>query len=154
MLTMFMAKTHVGYKKVQVDDLVINTMWAWMGALGVSDRVGIVSPSYGVFRQLELNCFNSVYLEELLKTTKYIEYYNQVSTGLHSSRLRFYAHMFFNMELAYPEKNEQSDIVKFIQDKSTKINKAITLQEQQIEKLKEYKATLINSAVTGKIKVS
>ena len=149
-----MAEDYSGSKLCDKGDLVFNIMWAWMGALGVSDRVGIVSPSYGVFRQLELNCFNSVYLEELLKTTKYIEYYNQVSTGLHSSRLRFYAHMFFNMELAYPEKNEQSDIVKFFQDKSTKINKAITLQEQQIEKLKEYKATLINSAVTGKIKVS
>jgi hypothetical protein len=28
------------------------------------------------------------------------------------------------------------------------------LQQSEIEKLKEYKATLINSAVTGKIKVS
>lgn len=34
-----------------------------------------------------------------------------------------------------------------------KQNAAVTLLEQQISKLKEYKATLINSAVTGKIKV-
>ena len=37
---------------------------------------------------------------------------------------------------------------------SSKIATAISLKEQEIEKLKEYKSTLINSAVTGKIKVS
>jgi hypothetical protein len=25
-------------------------MWAWMGAVGVSSQVGIVSPSYGIYR--------------------------------------------------------------------------------------------------------
>ncbi|MEY4141284.1 MAG: hypothetical protein RL110_655, partial [Bacteroidota bacterium] len=34
-----------------------------------------------------------------------------------------------------------------------KIMIAINAKEKEIEKLKEYKATLINSAVTGKIKV-
>jgi type I restriction enzyme S subunit len=48
---------------------------------------------------------------------------------------------------------EQTAIVTHIQTQTTKIDKAIALQQQQIEKLKEYKATLINSAVTGKIKV-
>ena len=49
---------------------------------------------------------------------------------------------------------EQSDIVNFIGKISTKNTSAISLKEQEITKLKEYKATLINSAVTGKIKVS
>lgn len=34
------------------------------------------------------------------------------------------------------------------------IEAAIELKEHQIEALKEYKATLINAAVTGKIKVT
>jgi type I restriction enzyme S subunit len=33
------------------------------------------------------------------------------------------------------------------------VTTVISLKEQEIEKSKEYKATLINSAVTGKIKV-
>jgi type I restriction enzyme S subunit len=52
-----------------------------------------------------------------------------------------------------PPLKEQLAIYNHIQTQSTKIDKAITIQEQMIEKLKEYKATLINSAVTGKIKV-
>ncbi len=152
-VNMFMAEDYTGSKTCQRGDLVFNIMWAWMGALGVSDRAGIVSPSYGVFRQINDNTFNSIYLEYLLKTTGYMEHYNKVSTGLHSSRLRFYAYMFFDMELGYPPKHEQDEIIEQIGTESAKIDKATDLQQQQIDHLKEYKATLINSAVTGKIKV-
>lgn len=48
----------------------------------------------------------------------------------------------------------QTAIVAHIETQSAKIDKALKLQEQQIEKLKELKSTLIDSAVTGKIKVS
>lgn len=53
-----------------------------------------------------------------------------------------------------PQLAEQKLIAKYIETQSVKIDKAISLQQTQIEKLKEYKATLIDSAVTGKIKVS
>ena len=149
-----MAEDYTGSKLCRKNDLVINIMWAWMGALGVSGRGGIVSPSYGVFRPLSENIFNPVYLESLLKTTKYIEHYNQVSTGLHSSRLRFYGHMFFDMEIGYPSIEEQNEIIDYVSGQTSKIDNAVEVQESQIEKLKEYKTTLINNAVTGKIKVA
>jgi len=152
-VTMFMAEDYSGSKLCQSGDLVINIMWAWMGALGVSGRSGIVSPSYGVFREIKIDTFNPKYLEILLKSVKYVEYYNKVSTGLHSSRLRFYGHMLFAMKIGFAPFEEQNEIVEFTEKQSQKINQAIDLQQQQIEKLKEYKTTLINSAVTGKIKV-
>lgn len=152
-VNMFMAEDYSGSKTCKKNDLVINIMWAWMGALGVSDREGIVSPSYGVFREKIKNTFNPVFLEHLLKSTSYIEHYNQVSTGLHSSRLRFYGHMFFDMEMGFPSFEEQNRIIEYVRKESKNIDKALLLQEQQITLLKEYKTTLINSAVTGKIKV-
>lgn len=48
----------------------------------------------------------------------------------------------------------QNKIVSHIETQITKIDRAISLQEQAIEKLKELKATLIDSAVTGKMKVN
>jgi type I restriction enzyme S subunit len=51
------------------------------------------------------------------------------------------------------ENSEIKAIVAHIETQSAKIDQAIFLQQTQIEKLKEYKATLIDSAVTGKIKV-
>ncbi len=153
-VSMFMAEDYSGSKLCKENDLVMNIMWAWMGALGVSSQTGIVSPSYGVFRQKIANTFNPIYLEYLLKTTKYIEHYNKVSTGLHSSRLRFYSHMFFNMKIGFPSYEEQHEIVDYLTKQTEKIDSALSVQQVQIEKLKEYKSTLINSAVTGKIKVA
>ncbi|RVU86518.1 restriction endonuclease subunit S [Leucothrix sargassi] len=153
-VSMFMAEDYSGSKLCRNNDLVMNIMWAWMGALGVSDRLGIVSPSYGVFRQSKAKTFDSVYLEYLLKMPKYIEYYNKVSTGLHSSRLRFYGHMFFAMKLGFPSYDEQLGIVDYLEKITGTIDQSVSVQQEQIKKLKEYKTTLINSAVTGKIKVS
>ena len=128
-------------------------MWAWMGALGVSDRTGIVSPSYAVYRQQEKGTFNSQYLEYLLGDSEYVAEYNRRSTGLHSSRLRLYSHMFFNMELGFPSRSEQDEIIDILNISNSKIDKVIYLQQKEIEKLKEYKATLIDSCVTGKVRV-
>ncbi len=34
-VTMFMAESYAGHKSCRPGDLVVNTMWAWMAALGV-----------------------------------------------------------------------------------------------------------------------
>ncbi|MFP6844963.1 MAG: restriction endonuclease subunit S [Thalassolituus sp.] len=57
-------------------------------------------------------------------------------------------------KIAFPPAVEQKNIVDFIAGQSESINKAIGLQLLQIEKLREYKTTLINSAVTGKIRIT
>ncbi|MFN8274776.1 MAG: restriction endonuclease subunit S [Flavobacteriaceae bacterium] len=49
--------------------------------------------------------------------------------------------------------NEQLQIVEFLQKASLKIEKAIEMQLKEIEKLKEYKLSLIDGVVTGKVKV-
>ncbi len=59
-----------------------------------------------------------------------------------------------NGYILVPPKGEQSDISNYIDSITSKISTAFSCKEREIEKLKEYKATLINSAVTGKIKVS
>lgn len=52
-----------------------------------------------------------------------------------------------------PPKSEQKTIFNFLENQKEKINMAINVYESQIQTLKEYKTTLINEAVTGKIKV-
>ena len=58
------------------------------------------------------------------------------------------------IEFPLPLLAEQTAIADFIDDESEKINAAIKIKENQIAKLNEYKTTLINAAVTGKIKVT
>ena len=58
-----------------------------------------------------------------------------------------------NIYLPIPNIKEQITIVEKIKKEFITLDLAITSQHAQIKNLKEYKATLINSAVTGKIKV-
>lgn len=48
---------------------------------------------------------------------------------------------------------EQQEIISFIETQSSKIDQAVSIKEQEIEKLKEYKVSLIDAVVTGKVKV-
>ncbi len=152
-VSMFMAEDYSGSKLCQKDDLVINIMWAWMGALGVSAQAGIVSSSYGVFRQIKPNTFNSWYLEHLLRSTEYVAEYNCRSTGLHSSRLRLYAHMFLSLEIALPSKEEQDRIETITIQRTGAIDTAIDAVKREIKILEEFRSIIISQAVTGKIKV-
>ena len=52
-----------------------------------------------------------------------------------------------------PTNEEVLEIENYIEEISPNFSKLINFQSSQIQKLKEYKASLINSAVTGKIKV-
>jgi type I restriction enzyme S subunit len=61
---------------------------------------------------------------------------------------------FKRMGIPKVPKQEQEEVLKYIEVQSNRIGTSINQFQTQIEKLKEYKATLIDSAVTGKIKVS
>lgn len=152
-INMFMAEDYTGSKICRENDLIFNIMWAWMGALGVSDRLGIISPSYGVYRQKLTDTFNAWFLENLLRSVEYIAEYNRRSTGLHSSRLRLYPDMFFDMEIGFPRKEEQDAIELQVKKQSDDINIALQSVEKEIDTLQELKQTLITHATTGKIKV-
>jgi len=52
-----------------------------------------------------------------------------------------------------PPKDYQKKIVAFLDAETNKIKETITLIKSQIDQLKEYRSSLIYSAVTGKIKV-
>ena len=93
-VTMFLAKSNAGHKICRPDDVVINTMWAWMGALGVTRHAGIVSPSYGVYRPVAGCAVLPRYADYLLRTPFYVADYQRRSTGVNSSRLRLYPEQF------------------------------------------------------------
>tara|TARA_R110000803_G_scaffold65732_2_gene126951 strand:+ start:36050 stop:36343 length:294 start_codon:yes stop_codon:yes gene_type:complete len=76
------------------------------------------------FTTTPLNIFNPVYLEWLLKMVGYIEHYNKTSTGLHFSRLRFYSHMFLDIEIGYSSREGQDEIVTDIEKQSFNIDDA------------------------------
>lgn len=58
---------------------------------------------------------------------------------------------YYNMIIPYPPLDEQTSIASFIDAKCEQIDEAISQQKNIIEKLEEYKKSLIYNAVTGKI---
>ncbi|WP_158963464.1 restriction endonuclease subunit S [Myroides fluvii] len=58
-----------------------------------------------------------------------------------------------NSLLAFPPIQEQEQIVAYLDEVISKIDQAIVQKQEQITKLKEYKQSLINDVVTGKVKV-
>lgn len=94
---------------------------------------------------------NSSYLILMLRSDVYLNQLYSLPSGTKQANLS--NENVINIQMPIPSIQEQTAIVTHIETQSAKIDKAIGLQEQQIEKLKELKATLIDSAVTGKIKV-
>ncbi|EOC7445156.1 restriction endonuclease subunit S [Campylobacter upsaliensis] len=59
-----------------------------------------------------------------------------------------------NFKIPLPPLQEQKEIAEFLDKKCEKINSAIEKTKRQIELIKEYKNTLINEAVCGRIRVN
>ncbi|MDE0031933.1 MAG: DUF433 domain-containing protein [Deltaproteobacteria bacterium] len=155
-VTMFEAESNVGHKLCQPGDLVINTMWAWMAALGVARQVGMVSPSYAVYRPYRPNTRSLLcidYAELMLRSVTYRNEYNSCSTGIHSSRLRLYPDAFLRIKLLCPPSEEQSAIVDFVERQTANGDRACRLMREEIATFQEYRTLLIADVVTGKIDV-
>ncbi len=144
----------VGYKIVQSGQLVMNRMRAAIGIFGLSSSYGLVSPDYAVF-DIGPNA-NADYFLRLFKLTLMGTQFRLNSKGLgtgSSGFMRLYTESFGDIKIPLPSIKEQLEINSYIKEQSVIIDRVVKIQQQQIEKLKEYKTILINSAVTGKIKI-
>ena len=151
-VNMFEALTLEGYKICDVGDIAANTMWLWAGAIGVSAYSGVISPSYNVYRQKAEN-FVPGYLDCLLRAPMLVQEYASRSTGIRASRLRLYPKDFLDIMFPVPPFGEQQEIMRVLSDKFAAVDKLIAIKESKIEKLEQYKKSLIYEYVTGKREV-
>ncbi|GAA6204267.1 restriction endonuclease subunit S [Thalassotalea sp. SU-HH00458] len=149
------AASNIDNKIVYENDLVFNKLKAHLGVFFKSniDFKGLVSPDYAVYKP-KAYIHDMRYLEVLFRHPKYIEQFIIRATGIVQGFIRLYTDDLFDISVPIAPEEEQIEILKYIDSESEKFDIAIKLQVQQIGKLKEYKTTLINSAVTGKIKVN
>jgi type I restriction enzyme, S subunit len=152
-ITMFKAASYVGHKICSAGDMAVNTMWAWMGALGVSSHVGIISPGYAVYRPHRPDRIVGAYMEGLLRSRPYISNIICHSTGLRGSRLRLYPEDFFRLRMIQPPTEEQRRIVEAIRAETGDMNTAISRLEREVQLLREYRTRLVADVVTGKLDV-
>jgi len=152
-ISMFKAESYVGSKICRPGQIAINTMWAWMAAVGVSKHLGVISPSYHTYEQLDERRFNDDFLDTLLRSTPFKDMYTVHSSGITSSRLRLYPEDFLNLRFPCPPLEEQKAIVNWLDNETRTTNAAISRAEREIELMNEYRTRLISDVVTGKTDV-
>jgi type I restriction enzyme S subunit len=148
-ISMFMAQSYAGHKLCRAGDLVVNTMWAWMGALGVAPNTGIVSPAYGVYRPLAGSALLPEYADLLLRTRPYVDEYTSRSTGIRSSRLRLYPDKFLDIPIACPPIEEQRAIVARASAMTLGLSGAIEASLREVDLLNKYRDRLTADVLAG-----
>ena len=147
-----MASTFVGSKLTYKDDIVFNKLKAHLGVFSVSKYDGLVSPDYAVYTST--GKADLKYLEYLFKTPQCISEFRKRSTGVGEGLTRLYTGELFSIYIPFPEKKEQENIANILVSTCTAIDSAIEQKQNLIEKLTEYKKSLIYECVTGKKEVN
>lgn len=148
-VTMFKSASYIGSKLCRPGDIVINTLWAWMAALGTSKHAGIVSPAYGVYRPHRADSFNPGYLDYLLRTRAYVAEYIGRSTGIQSSRLRLYPNQFLDITLLHPPRAEQDQIVGYLRAQDAHIARFIKAKRDLLALMAEQRGILAERAISS-----
>ena len=126
-------------------------MKAWQGSYGISDYDGIVSPAYFIFDVTDK--FIPEYFHLAIRSKVYVPFFTKASDGVRIGQWDLNKARMNEIPFFIPNENQQIKIVSHVNEVNEKIEYLISLKQQEIEKLKEYKTVLIDNLVTGKIKV-
>tara|TARA_R110002020_G_scaffold404266_2_gene614337 strand:- start:8034 stop:9320 length:1287 start_codon:yes stop_codon:yes gene_type:complete len=141
------------YQIVNRGDFAMNHMDLLTGYVDISKYDGVISPDYRVFNLLDETCNKHFILLLLQIGYRHKIFYAHGQGVSMLGRWRFPADNFNNFRFPIPPISEQKEISEYIKTALQKIETAICLKQQEIKKLKEYNSSLINSVVTGKVKV-
>jgi type I restriction enzyme S subunit len=123
-------------KAVHRGDIAYNMMRMWQGALGVASEDCMVSPAYIVLKSQDVNPY---FFYFLLKLPQMLRVLTAHSRGLTEDRLRLYFDDFSKIRLFCPSLPEQNRIA----DCLLSLDRLITAQGQDIERLKAHKNGLL-----------
>jgi len=139
--------TYSKYTVVQTDDLMLNGLN--LNYDFITQRVarvivpGIITSAYISLRPRD--GVNSCYYCYLLKALDNRKIFNGMGTGI---RLTLSYNELRNMELPVPPREEQDQIVRYLDWQVSKTNKLISALKKQIALLKDRKQSVVNEAVT------
>ena len=134
----------IGYQGIEPGDLVIHGMDGFAGSIGVSDSRGKSSPVLVVCDTKE----NKRYIMHYLRSMAYNDVFTALATGIRVRSCDLRWNKLAELSYILPCIEEQEKIVSIIEKYSEKIDALIANVQEQIEKLKAYKQSLITEVVT------
>ena len=148
------ASTADGYKLVYENDIVVNIILCWMGAVGRSAYNGVTSPAYDVYRPIDPTKVLSRYYHYLFRTPRFNGKCYEEGRGIMMMRWRTYSSEFRAIKVPVPPIEEQQAIADYLDEKCAAIAAMVAEKEALIADLEAYKKSLIYETVTGKRKVA
>lgn len=126
----------IGYQGIRKGDLVIHVMDAFAGSIGVSDSDGKGTPVYSVCQAKgdSNNEYYALLLREMARTGFIQSLYRGIRERSSDFRFEVFASQFYPV----PPRDEQDQIVRFLDWKVSSINKLIGVKQKQITALKEF----------------
>lgn len=143
------ALKEIGYQGIKEGDLVIHGMDGFAGAIGISDSDGKGSPVLVVCNSKQ----NKLYIAQFLRVLAYRNVFLALSTGIRERSCDLGWKKIAETLIVLPPLCEQQEIVNLVQKETGKINTLIKHKLTLIDKLTEYKKSLIYEVVTGKREV-
>ena len=134
------------YKLVKQGQFTMNKMKAWQGSYGVSKYDGIVSPAYFVFN---LKCdINRDFFNAAIRSKAYVNYFGQASDGIRVGQWDLSMARMKDIPLLVPPREEQDQIVRFLDWKVSNINKLINIKKKEIKAIDALKRSMVSHAIT------
>ena len=151
------------YKLAYKGDLVMNSMNMIVGATGVSEYFGCVSPVYYTFYDDSLEHVTAKYCEYIFRSKTMLRVLYSLGKGIYAivrgddrvntCRLKVSKDDLKSLIVPVPSLNEQREIVHYLNAKCAEIDKLIAKKGQLVKELESYKKSLIYEVVTGKREV-
>ncbi len=134
------------YQRVDPGDFVLNNQQAWRGSVGVSKYTGITSPAYIVLSMNDQ--LTTEYANYLFRSAIMVDQYLVRSKGVGSIQRNLYWQELKRASVLVPPRDEQNQIVRYLDWQTSKINHLIHGYQKQIKLLKERRQTIIDRATT------
>ena len=143
----------LGYQGIRVGQLVLHSMDAFAGAIGVSDSDGKCTPEYIICDAIR-DDIHHPYYGHLLRVMALNGFVQATCTAVRERAPRIHFSDFGDMVYPVPPLTEQRAIVAHIATETAKLDALRGSAERTIALLKERRSALISAAVTGKIAIS
>lgn len=144
------AISEFGYQGIRKGDLVIHVMDAFAGAIGVSDSDGKGTPVYNVCTAYGDS--NNYYYAYALREMARAGFIQSLYRGIRERSSDFRFDMFERQYLPVPPREEQDQIVRYLDWQVSKINRLIAAKREKIALFEELKTHQTTDAVLHGVK--